>query len=84
MGGYFDYGDLKALIIGVIGAFLVLGIQRYWSNWSVKSLQRRIDRSESDKRILDFYWENEAYTFLRDSSLFSFGRLQSRSYSQLM
>jgi len=65
MNAYFDYGDVKALIIGVIGGLLVIAIQRYWSDRSLKSLQRRIERAESQKRNLDFLWENEAYTLLR-------------------
>jgi len=44
-----NFGDLKTAIIGVIGGFIVLGIQRYWLNQSVKSLKRRIEETETYK-----------------------------------
>ncbi len=45
--------ELKALIIGVVGYFLSLAIHRYWSNWSVKSLNRRIQQAEAQKLLVE-------------------------------
>ena len=57
MTDYFDYGDLKATIIGLItgiaGFFICLGIQRYWSNHTIQSIRRRIEESETEKVKLD-------------------------------
>jgi hypothetical protein len=53
MTNYFNFGDLKSLLLGIIGGLLVLGIQRYWSNRSMKSLKRRIEEKEAYKARLD-------------------------------
>jgi cadmium resistance protein CadD (predicted permease) len=53
MRDYVNFGDLKSLILGIIGGLLVLGIQRYWSNRSTKSLKRRIEEKEAYKARLD-------------------------------
>lgn len=57
MTSYFDFTDLKTAIIGlvtgVIGGLIVLGIARYWSNRSIKSLKRRLQENEAYKARLD-------------------------------
>jgi len=53
MADYLNWDDLKTVIIGlitgVIGGLIVLGIARYWSNRSIKSMKRRIEQSEAYK-----------------------------------
>jgi hypothetical protein len=53
MTNYLNFGDFKSLLIGILGGLLVLGIQRYWSNRSIKSLKRRIEENEAYKARLD-------------------------------
>ena len=54
MTDYLNWADdLKTVIIGlitgIIGFFICVGIQRYWSNRSIKSMRRRIEQSEAYK-----------------------------------
>ena len=53
MTDYLDWADLKTIIIslitGIIGFFICLVIQRYWSNHSIKSMKRRIEQNEAYK-----------------------------------
>jgi uncharacterized membrane protein YqjE len=53
MTDYLDWADFKTIVIslitGIIGFFICLGIQRYWSNHSIKSMKRRIEKEESYK-----------------------------------
>ena len=49
MTNYLEWADLKSLVIGILGGFIVLGIARYWSTRSIKSLRRRIEQSEAYK-----------------------------------
>jgi len=49
MTDYLNWADLKSYIIGIIGGFSVLGIARYWSNHSIKSMKRRIEQNEAYK-----------------------------------
>ena len=49
MTDYLNWADLKGLIIGIIGGLSVLGIARYWSNHSIKSMKRRIQQNEAYK-----------------------------------
>ena len=57
MTEYLNFNDLKAVIIGlitgIVGFFICVGIQRYWSNRSIKSLKRRIEENEAYKAGLD-------------------------------
>ncbi len=49
--------DLKTVLIslvtGVVAFFLCVAIQRYWSNYSIKSMKRRIAVAEAEKATLD-------------------------------
>jgi H+/gluconate symporter-like permease len=53
MTDYLNWADLKTVIIGlitgIIGFFICVGIQRYWSNRSIKSMKRRIEQNEAYK-----------------------------------
>jgi hypothetical protein len=49
MTDYLNWADFKSLIIGIIGGFGVLGIARFWSNYSIKSMKRRIEQNEAYK-----------------------------------
>lgn len=53
MTDYLNWADLKTIIIslitGIIGGLIVLGIARYWSNHSIKSMKRRIEQNEAYK-----------------------------------
>jgi hypothetical protein len=46
---YLDWADLKSLIVGIIGSFIVLVIAHYWSKHSIKSMKRRIEKEEAYK-----------------------------------
>lgn len=50
---YFDFGDLKALLMGILGTAIWLAIAGTWSNYSVKSIKRRIEESETGKVKLE-------------------------------
>lgn len=51
MTEYLDFADLKTAIIGlitgIVGFFICVGMQRYWSNRSIKSMKRRIEQNEA-------------------------------------
>jgi hypothetical protein len=47
----FDINDLKALALGIVGGLIVWIIQIWWSNRSIKSLHRRIERAELRKKM---------------------------------
>jgi hypothetical protein len=51
MAEYLNFADLKATIIGlitgIVGFFICLAMQRYWSNRSIKSMRRRIEQNEA-------------------------------------
>ena len=53
MTEYLSWDDLKTVIIslitGVMGFFICVGIQRYWSNRSIKSMRHRIEQNEAYK-----------------------------------
>ena len=53
MTEYLNFADLKATIIGlitgIVGFFICLAIQRYWSNRRIKSMRRRIEQNEAYK-----------------------------------
>lgn len=53
MTDYLNFNDLKSLIIGIIGGFLVLAIHRYWSNRAIKAVARRLKETEVYKAKLD-------------------------------
>jgi hypothetical protein len=57
MTEYLNWADLKTIIIslitGVIGGLIVLGIARYWSNRSIRSLNRRIQETEAEKLLIE-------------------------------
>jgi len=57
MADYLNWADLKTgiigLVTGIIGFFICVGIQRYWSNHSIKSMKRRIEQNEAYKEKLD-------------------------------
>jgi hypothetical protein len=53
MTDYLTFNDLKALIIGIIGGFTVLGIRAYFSNRSINSLKHRIEEKEAYKERLN-------------------------------
>jgi hypothetical protein len=57
MTDYLDWVDpetiITNLITGVIGGLIVLGIARYWSNRSIRSIKRRIEQTEASKTKLD-------------------------------
>jgi uncharacterized membrane protein len=53
MTEYLTLNDLKAYLIGILGGLTVLGMRLYWSNHSIKSLNRRIRESEAEKVKLD-------------------------------
>jgi hypothetical protein len=53
MTDYIGLNDLKSALISIIVFFVCVGIQRYWSNRSVKILKRRIERAELWKAELD-------------------------------
>lgn len=45
--------DLRALIIGIIGAFIVLGIQRVYRKYQLKSINQDIEVLEMEKNHLE-------------------------------
>lgn len=57
MADYLNWDDLKTVLIslvtGVIGFFICVAIQRYWSNRSIKSMRRRIAEAEAYKEKLN-------------------------------
>jgi hypothetical protein len=53
MTDYFDFADVKSLMIGVIGGVIVLAIQRLWLIYSVKGAARRLREAEAYKSHLD-------------------------------
>ena len=50
---YLNFNDLKSLIIGVVGGFLVLGFHRYYSNFTIKNVARRLKETEAQRAQLD-------------------------------
>jgi hypothetical protein len=52
MTEYIDFKDLKAALIGIIVFFICVGIQRYWSNRSIKNMRWRIELAEAEKAHL--------------------------------
>ena len=64
MTDYLDFKDLKATIIGIIVFFICLGIQRYWSNHTVKSLNRRIRHTEEHKLLVEDLAKSERAVLL--------------------
>jgi hypothetical protein len=53
MTEFLNFADLKTAIIGlitgIVGFFICLGLQRYWSNRSIRSMRRRIEQNEAYK-----------------------------------
>ena len=53
MTDYFDFGDFKGFVIGILSTAAWLVIRRIWSNYSTTSINRRIKESETEKVKLD-------------------------------
>jgi hypothetical protein len=57
MTDYLNFTDLKTILISlitaIVGFFICVGIQRYWTNHSIKSMRRRIEESEAHKTKLN-------------------------------
>jgi uncharacterized membrane protein YqjE len=68
MTDYLDFNDLKTVIIGVVSGvltwFICLGISRYWSNHSIKSLNRRIQEAEAQKLLVEDLAKSERAVLL--------------------
>jgi hypothetical protein len=45
MTGYFDYDDLRTIFLSLLVCAIWAAIVRTWSNYSVRSIQRRIKES---------------------------------------
>jgi len=65
---YLGWADLKTIVIslltGIIGGLIVLGINRYWSNRSIKSLNRRIRQAEAQKILVEDLAKSERAVLL--------------------
>ena len=64
MKDYLDWTDLKAALISILVFFICLGIQRYWSNHTIKSLNRRIQHAEAQKLLVQNLAKSERAVFL--------------------
>ena len=53
MTDYVDYGDLKTIFLSLLVCVIWAVIVRTWSNYSLRSIRRRIEESETSKLKLD-------------------------------
>jgi hypothetical protein len=53
MTDYLDFNDLKAVVTNIVCSVGVLVAYRYWSNWSIKSLNRRVQQAEARKTLVE-------------------------------
>ena len=71
MTDYLNWADLKSLFIGIIGGFSVLGIARFWSNYSIKSMKRRIEQNEAYKENVNNLAKSDRALLITGSKVFS-------------
>jgi hypothetical protein len=65
MENYLNFNDLKSLLIGIIGAFLVLGLQRYYSTMTIKSTERFLKQTEAQRAQLDIFARSDRALLIR-------------------